>query len=112
MDTKIACGLDVLVPIDPDKKHVPSGRVCQIVHGSELIVLGFLLCTWSRRQTVCIVYLVSLSFKGQYQCCMGGHAPLLAPLRHWRELRKVAHVAVALKKKNNNAVAVARKNWR
>ena len=32
--------------------------------------------------------------------------PLLAPPRHWRELKKVAHVAVALKQKND-AVAVA-----
>ena len=36
-------------------------------------------------------------------------APLLAPPRHWRELNKVAHVAVAQKLKKNGAVAVARR---
>ena len=34
-------------------------------------------------------------------------APLLAPPRHWRELRKVANVAVALKQK-----IMARWQWR
>ena len=31
-----------------------------------------------------------------------------ATFSHWRELKKVAHVAVAIKQKNNGAVAVAR----